>query len=713
MAMQTQSAPPNPTIEYDSGVAYVTALDGGVNTALPPLPQLTNVVAQLDDDTVSITFDPVDQAADYRVYPLPNDSDISVADGGHVTIQNATYRCAGQWESPPPTVDKGPMVPGAAIHTEVDQEMVGGYLRTLAGATLGYVYTQPGPGLVPVYVLGESNPNADSTCYFARWRASRVKDYTTSASEQASELASFARDDGIAFYVPAAGGSTTIQVYTDQSQVGTPYQERYYFVDGPEAAAHPNKVAKFSILASQAPGTQPLMRVFYANSCGWGHDELAVGLARFHKIYYEGDQQPWAGLLWSGITQTTTLVVEALDTLCPYQGLASAGHIDETPASGTNNSTITHQPFLTLDEMRANSPTAELFINGTLGPSWNWDGEGGTPSPSLLSQAVDGGPPVLPNAIARSFIAVAPNPHPAMDFLATFSPDASAETFTSVPCGSPNQNCYQTWREQSPTYDQMFISVESGVDAGVEGLGAGLFTYGPVMGELWVTYADKAGDTNGKYRLTPNQMATMSATSFLHVTMEVDAFSTSRRYPQLLISDQPAPVQYNMVNGHTLVVQPRAEDGESIDWPIDYQLEICNMMMWDVNQQCPVYDLYHVMDGGAVDHLAPNDELGDHASLDHRILWDVYTSTQRMYLFLDGQPYGCADLPSVGVPSGSVSITWGDVLYHSAVDHTFSFHAAHEQVETHRHFDNLGFSSNVPAPAWDESRLPCAPPISP
>jgi hypothetical protein len=254
----------------------------------------------------------------------------------------------------------------------------------------------------------------------------------------------------------------------------------------------------------------------------------------------------------------------------------------------------------------------------------------------------------------------------------------------------------------------MFISVESATATN------GLFAVGPVLGELWVTYADKAADTNGKFRLTAKQKANMDSATYLHVTMEVDAYTTARRYPQILISDQVAPVQYALPQGHTIVVQPFGDIGSSIDWPIEYQIEICNMRAWDVNNQCPVYDLYHLKDAsGKTVHLAPNDEVGEHASVDHRVLFDVYASTQRTYLFLDGQPYACATMPAVGVPSGPVTVTWADVLYHSAVDHTFAFHAAHMQVEQSRHFDNLGFSSGVPGPAWDESRLPCVAPISP
>jgi hypothetical protein len=380
---------------------------------------------------------------------------------------------------------------------------------------------------------------------------------------------------------------------------------------------------------------------------------------------------------------------------------------------------LIHEPYVTIDEIRDASATTEVFINGQHGAAWQWSGTGAdggvaedaASAAQLLANTGAGVP--LPKAIARSFVNVAPQPHPKMDFFAAFSPGSAPETYTTIPCGIPvaQGNCFATWRQQSATFDQIFINDEFATPNEQ----SGLLAYGPVMGEWWVTYADVGADTNGKYRLTAKQKATMDASTFLHVTMEVDAYSSARRYPQILISDQDAPVQYNLAQGHTIIVQPRGETTEWYYWPVDYNVQICNLRTWDVNNQCPQYDLYHITDGGTPPppHLAPNDEVGEHASVDHRVLFDVFASTQRAYVFLDGQPYGCADMPSVGVPTGPVTVTWGDVLYHSAVDLTFAFHAQHLQIDTRRHFDNLGFSSGVPAPSWDESRLPCVPPITP
>ncbi|HXI54554.1 MAG TPA: hypothetical protein VNO55_00720 [Polyangia bacterium] len=666
-----------------SGMTSVEQLPTAPATKLPALPGMTHVVAWQGDDSVSITFDPVDGARDYRVYALPADGDVIVSPDGGVVVHGATYRCAGTREAPPTYVDAEPMVPGGAIHALVDQQMVGGHLRTLADATLGHVYTDPGPGRVPVYALGESDPNGDTTCFFARWAASRVKVYTTSEARRADLLAQLFRDDGVAFYVPATADASTVAIYTDEHP-HPPYLERWYFAEGPEADAHAARTPAFPVLKTAAPGTQPLMRVYYDNSCGWSHDELVVGSERFARVLHQGDRLPWFSLTWTGLTAPATLVVEALDAPCPFQGHLSAASVPGQTVS-TGVGPVEHQPWITLDEARAASATTEVFING------------------------QGAATEHPRAVSRAFIAVAPLPHPKMDFLATFGPGAPAEDFSAVPCGLPP--CYQTWRQQSARFDQMFINAES---APPSMPGQGLFTVGPVLGELWLSWADAGAATAGLYRLTARQKPELSATTFLHVTMEVDAYATALRYPQLLISDVDAPVPYNMQHGHTLVVQPRALIGQSIDYPVRYELQVCSLRAWDASDQCPGYDLGHVLDGaGAIARLAAGDEVGEHASVDHRILFDVFASTSRAYLFLDGKPYACANLPAAGAPAaGLVTVTWGDVLFHSSADHTFAFHRAHMQVEQRRHFDNLGFSSGVPAPAWDEARFPCAAPLA-
>ena len=66
-----------------------------------------------------------------------------------------------------------------------------------------------------------------------------------------------------------------------------------------------------------------------------------------------------------------------------------------------------------------------------------------------------------------------------------------------------------------------------------------------------------------------------------------------------------------------------------------------------------------------------------------------------------------------------MTVTWGDVLAHSAIDFStgggaitepdsYAFHRAHMQTTARRRFDNLGFASAVSEPAWDEAQHPCS-----
>jgi hypothetical protein len=83
---------------------------------------------------------------------------------------------------------------------------------------------------------------------------------------------------------------------------------------------------------------------------------------------------------------------------------------------------------------------------------------------------------------------------------------------------------------------------------------------------------------------------------------------------------------------------------------------------------------------------------------------------------MDGTPVGCSLYPSGFALNGAVTLTVGDVLYHEgATDQVcgfarlFSFSHEHDCMETGRRFDDIGFKSGVPAPQWDETRLPCQP----
>jgi hypothetical protein len=644
--------------------------DTTIQTNLPTLPQLGNVNACVHGNAVNVTFDPLDAATDYRIYPLPANGDITTNADGSVVVKDAVYRCAGRREALYMLPEQPAVNDNAAGGATIVNGQVEGYGRTDTDSVLGYVYTTPGPDRVPVYVLGNGDAgieNGFAQCGRPVFNSTRPKTYTTDDTVRAAKIAMHSRDDGIAFYIPSAASSATHPVY--EGTFGDSDVLRW--TDGPEGTMRMGKgTPLLQVLTATGADTAPLMRVHVQPYCGQSHDELVAGSARYKKVRAEGDQ-PLNAVRWSGLTADTVLVVEALDNGCPYQGFLSTEHQDAF-SEPFGNMMIQHEAYLTLDDMRAASSTSEVFVNGQY----------------------EGGP--TPKAIARSFIKAtpAPDPMPAFEFSAAF-PMAASETFQGV--GGDNPPYVQHY--QSTTYDMQAYNTSS-LHAGTQ------------LGEMWFSYSDIAADTNGKIRLTPHVKGTISASSFLHVTAEVDVLSTQRRYPQIIISDQASPVQENLEAGTTLIVQPKDMT------PSHVQVQICDHRTWDVNNQCPLLPTFGT-------DFEPNVILpGELTGTDNAVLFDVFLSESRIYVALNGEPYSCIDLPakaddgnSYHPPTGPVTVTFGDVLYHSAVDFesgsgpvmgdNYLFHRNHMLVSMRRHFANLGFLSNQPAPTWDESRFPC------
>jgi hypothetical protein len=635
--------------------SLIAAANCPSDVAFPAADAFPNVVASVVGGDVDIRFDPLEKALDYRVYVLPKQSDVS----GEM-VKNATYRCAGNYEVPQAGNEDQPAPNGGAIRTRIASK-VQGFARAEADATLGYVFTTSGPDRVPVYALGDPDIASDNVdCYFARWPESRVKAYLTSDTDRQKRLDAHWRDDGAVFYAPKDGTAGTTTIYLAADTTGSKYDGPLYVKQGAEYDARnmagKNISTAFSVYSAPQPGVEPLRRVYYENACGRGHDELAAGMARFNKAYKQG-AQPIAELHYGGIAGDTTLVVEAIDHLCPFQGILSpVARPAKTDAF--NGYSIDYPAFMTLDQMRQASSTGEIYVNG--------EGSAGTP-----------------HALARTCIKVAPATLPKMDWRYDGMPETySPETRTT----------FQTWQFDSPTFDFDFASVATDE-----------WAIGSLLGALWTTFGDNAADTNGKFRATPKTHATLADDSFIHATAAVDTVSSDRRYPQIWISDQMSPVQDNMQKGGTIVIQTRG----GITSPVVAEIQFCDHRMWDVNNQCPLWDLYKLNDGK--DFLSPRLEINGIAGVDRTVLFDVYASTKRVYLYANGTPYGCVDLPAGKIAAGTSTVTFGDVLYHSGVDLAdwYAFHVQHMHTVTSRHFSNLGFSSSVAAPTWNEMRMPC------
>jgi hypothetical protein len=148
------------------------------------------------------------------------------------------------------------------------------------------------------------------------------------------------------------------------------------------------------------------------------------------------------------------------------------------------------------------------------------------------------------------------------------------------------------------------------------------------------------------------------------------------------------------------------------------ELQICDHRAWDVNNQCPRLHVNRTQFSS--DPLPPVQLINELSAPGRLVRTDLYLSTTRAYIFLAGAPYACANL-SKAPAAGPVTVTFGDVLYHSGVDEPvvgnqsvgYDFIKNHQKTETRRHFDHLEFKSGLPAPAWNEAVLPCTSAVDP
>jgi Repeat of unknown function (DUF5648) len=650
-------------------------VDGtAVTTKLPQLPGLTNVVGTLREDSIGIDFDPVDGAIDYRVYPLPDDADIQAYSDGSVTVKNAIYRCSGLRQ----TFD---------LQNNLNQNDSGlttsGTYGTTAKLdsddsknTLGYVYATAADDRIGVYALAGEPMDGETG-----WRESRLKIYTTDTAERDKLVGQGWRNDGIVFYAPAMSSDATHTVYGSQTatviagQGWTQYDQFYYNDD--QTGSHQGDTTPpapaFEVLTDAADGALPLMKVTYQGS--QLHDELAAGSERFQRAAYQGNLPTWH-VEWAGITDKTTLVVEALASGCPFQGFLSPQHLEAPP----------HQTFYTLSDLQTQSDTGEVYVNG------QYDDV-----------------PARPTPIARSFLTVAPMPHDtaAWDWYQGFSDGTTFDLTPVSGCTAFNCDRWQTTDFDIDTYN---IDAPNGVHVVV---------LGQFLGQLWTALDDYGQDVTGKIRLTTRQKANVDTNpdKYLHVTMSVDIVSTDRRYPQMIISDQDAPVQEGMKNpdNNTILVQPILGPSTRFEVQAFHGLVPGLVGSWDVNNQAPEHRLIDY-DTAAVS-AQPNDAPFEHAGMDRQTRFDVYVSAKQLYAFMDGKPAGCTLLPTDVKFDGPVTVTFGDVLYHEGApdelvcsqDRPYSFMHRHQCQETKRHFDDLGFKSGVSAPSWDDKNFPCLP----
>jgi hypothetical protein len=641
--------------------------------ALPPLPRIDNLRVTMHGDTAIIDFEGVAGARDYRVYTLPADEDVLVGEQGEVAIRNAIYRCSGER----PRFDRE----HDAIN-QFDRSIAGSvrnYMRTEAESTLGYVYLTPGADRVPVYRVADPNLRGGYVWEYASPPAKEYNgaDYVVGTEARDALLAQNWRDDGIAFYIPAVG-SRPVYRYSKESAV-------LFYTDGAEANARAGEAGaqigeRFKILSTEETGSVPLRRVFY----GWAdeHDTLAAGEAQFRSVLHQG-AQPVTSVTWPGLMGDTTLVIEALDAGCPFAGAYIGGN------AAPESTRYTYAfPTITVDQARLSS--GEVFINGQA---------------EMTSR---------PRPIARGYVNVTPEPHPEMDWFQSFDPMALWEPMEEI-IHDGNGNV---------VLRNSVMSAEFG------GTVDDAFSYGPMLGQFYV------GSTASVRLVARGASPTLESDSYLHVTMSTPLPSTNRRYPQIWITTTPEVTQAQVPHSYDVPLEsrlgpfpfenkPHGEHDTIVVQPFtsnhEMQIQVCNNRGWGVSQQCDRANVYGYHAGHDqplpwAENIdwTPMPVLGELAGVDRPVKIDVYASTSRVYVLVEGKPAGCAVIPSGQLQAGARNVVFGTSGYHIDIDESVvpdnSPHAYWRRFHTNhveRTFDDLGISRRVARPAWDETRMPC------
>ncbi|HEY6876526.1 MAG TPA: hypothetical protein VI299_00855, partial [Polyangiales bacterium] len=310
-----------------------------------------------------------------------------------------------------------------------------------------------------------------------------------------------------------------------------------------------------------------------------------------------------------------------------------------------------------------------------------------------------------PRPIARSFVTVKPQPAPEMDWFMAF--DQPLAPFETKYEDGNGVRIYQN--------DKLSVELGANID----------YSFGALLGQLVVgssaSYSVSARGANA--RITRDK--------YLHVTMSVDIPSTFRRYPQLFITDAPLdPVSFGPPDprlitrlgprtfeklppgpNHSILVQVFGPNSE-------LQVQFCDQRGWGVSDQCPRANIHGFHAGDDTQEWTapwlPLPVTGEYSGHDRPVKFDVYASTERVYVFVEGRPSGCAVLPKGRMPEGSVNVMFGAAGYHIEIDEFVEREPAmhefwHRQSLWHveRHFDDLGVDSANDLPEWNHSIFPC------
>lgn len=440
---------------------------------------------------------------------------------------------------------------------------------------------------------------------------------------------------------------------------------------------------------------------------------------RQHNDAFSGSLELLRRLEIAEITERVRVVVEAIDTACPYTGAFGATGADieiineEVPVEDS-------APFSVYTEDDIVSRYGSMVFNGH------------------RPAAVVGQPaaPEPPTVLARTTVFLEPNPNgdPAPTALVFdgFDDDTDQPTLVSEVDASPRsqrgklfQNSDWSFYTYGAEHSQFFVD----------------------RGRLHYVIADWAQDIFATNIAYPRRPAQVDDTDYVHATWEVASNATQRRYWWFFLCGAENPGETMDADGKLLgdVIQTSffyQPDGRNPSEEFWNCLQVFPRDGWpqelgpsDTRPQSDVRVMVNVAgapERESVVNVSPDqydccslspgwfrqmDENGDLIApiLDDQLLvaprtrYDVYVRRDRVVLYVGGEQRLCNDFPGVALTMAEGAVGFGQVLYHSAAERIEFFRDYNDRTGQRyyiensafideRTWDNMGYDELVPMP---------------
>jgi hypothetical protein len=424
----------------------------------------------------------------------------------------------------------------------------------------------------------------------------------------------------------------------------------------------------------------------------------------------------------TGLTQGTRLVIEAIDTACPYVGTIAAAHADIATADPTEIDAPAQGTFSVYTEAEVRQNYGSLVLNG----------HGNNPS-SPGRAAAD----VSPQVLARTTVMVTPlgtSNAPTKTFFDDFTNEDQPVLVGSLPDGNGRTQLgklYQNSKYNFYTYD------------------AANSQFSFSRGQMHFALADWSQDVMSSNIAYPKKPVSLGDTDYLHVTYEVANDATSRRYWELLMCGADTAGQTMGSDGKlmgNIVQTPFFMDDDGLNpsvegwnclqifprqgWPFTLgpdntfpQSEVRvmvnktgNLGRSNVVNVSPAQ--YTNANIGPPSWFRTQDGTGkltgpildDQQLIAPRTKFDMYISRNRVVMYVNGEQRICNNLGTAGkLTMAEGALGFGQVLYHSAAERQeFNasywdrrdqrFYIENSPFIDERDWDNVGYDEHVTLP---------------